>query len=122
MFHLSLPARSFGKRAEKVACSLLKSKGYKIIDRNFRCSFGEIDIIALKDDQTVFVEVKARRSDTFGQPEEAVTSKKLEKITKTIYFYNLVHKNLPRSQKIEVISLVFMGNKVISSRIIQVDY
>jgi len=61
-----------GKYGEQLACRYLISKGYKILERNYDCYAGEIDIIASKDDYIVFVEVKARATNAFGTPSAAV--------------------------------------------------
>ena len=58
----------FGRRGEDAACAYLLRHGYSIIERNYRCRRGEIDIIAAKDGGAVFVEVKTRRSLKFGTP------------------------------------------------------
>ena len=63
----------FGRRGEDAACAYLLRHGYSIIERNYRCRRGEIDIIAAKDGGAVFVEVKTRRSLKFGTPGMAVT-------------------------------------------------
>lgn len=80
-----------GKGAEDLACSYLKDKGYEIIERNYRESVGEIDIICLKDDYIVFVEVKARFDDSFGAPSDYVTSSKIRKIRMTTDIYLQKH-------------------------------
>jgi len=61
-----------GGQAEERACRYLKDLGYEIVARNWRCRFGEIDIVARDRDVLVFVEVKARASGRFGGPEAAV--------------------------------------------------
>ena len=76
-----------GACGEDAACSFLKKKKYKIIERNFRCSGGEIDIIAQKGEDLVFVEVKTRASDKFGTPAEAVTYYKKQNMVKTAKVY-----------------------------------
>ena len=72
--------RLFGNKAERQAAKFLKAKGMTILARQFQTRFGEIDLIACDGDEIVFVEVKARQSDAFGAPEEAVTQTKLRKI------------------------------------------
>ena len=62
----------FGRRGEEAACAYLLRHGYSIVERNYRCRRGEIDIIAAKDGGAVFVEVKTRRSLKFGTPGMAV--------------------------------------------------
>lgn len=69
-----------GIKGELIAASFLLKKGYEILHTNWKAGNKEIDIIALKDDIVVFVEVKTRNSFDFGYPEEAVTAKKQEHI------------------------------------------
>jgi Predicted endonuclease distantly related to archaeal Holliday junction resolvase len=61
-----------GKDGEKIAADFLKKNGYRIIEANFRCAIGEIDIIAREKDSLVFIEVKTRKSRELGFPEQAV--------------------------------------------------
>ena len=61
-----------GETAEERACGLLKSEGYEIVARNWRCRSGEIDVIAREGLILAFIEVKSRRSEAFGGPEGAV--------------------------------------------------
>jgi putative endonuclease len=112
---------AFGKLAEDFAVKLLTNNGYRVIDRNFRSKFGEIDIIAIKDQCLVFVEVKARWSLKFGRPEEAVTPSKLWKIGRTGEYYSLLHPDLPKKLRINVVALEIESGKVSAARIIQVD-
>lgn len=67
---------ALGQWGEEMAASFLISKGYDILGRNIRTSYGEIDLIASKDQQLVFVEVKTRTSTQFGNPEDAVNDEK----------------------------------------------
>lgn len=89
--------RSQGNLGEDRAQEFLTSKGFKILTRNFRSKFGEIDIIAKDKNCIVFIEVKMRSSNVFGTPREAITSKKLEKIALTAAFY-LKSINAEKSQ------------------------
>lgn len=70
----------FGNAAEQDAAAFLKSKGFEILEKQYRNRFGEIDIIAKDGDEIVMVEVKARKDHEFGYPEESVTKSKLRKI------------------------------------------
>jgi len=70
-----------GARGESLAVKALKEKGYRILEKNYRCKLGEIDIIAKDDGVLAFVEVKARRTDRFGDPKLAVTPRKQRKIS-----------------------------------------
>lgn len=67
----------FGVQGEDIAIDYLRSKGYVILDRNWRSGHKEIDIVARKDDIVVFVEVKARANAFYGKPEDAVTRRKM---------------------------------------------
>ncbi len=69
-----------GAKGEEAACSYLKRKGWRIIARNFRCRFGELDIVAAKDGILAFIEVKTRSRDDFGLPREAVNREKQKKL------------------------------------------
>lgn len=80
-------SHTVGKMGENVATEYLIKNGYKIIERNFYCKTGEIDIIALKDKYLVFIEVKTRTNTNYGTPSEAVTKKKLLKLYRTARFY-----------------------------------
>lgn len=113
--------RRFGQLGEDYAVKLLKRKGYKILERNFRAKFGEIDIVAKDGDTLVFVEVKTRWSKKFGLPEEAVTPKKLSKIKRTGEYYSLTHPTLPKKLRIDVVALEVEGGRVTSAKIIKVD-
>ena len=78
-----------GVKGEKLAQEFLKRRGYHILDTNFKCKFGEIDIIATKDDEISFIEVKTRSQDLFGSPAEAVNIAKQRHIYKVAQFYIL---------------------------------
>ncbi|MDI6703646.1 MAG: YraN family protein [bacterium] len=73
---------TIGKKGEEEAVRYLKKRGYRIIERNFRCKLGEIDIIAIDKNYLVFIEVKKRDSSSFGNPLESVDEKKQKQIEK----------------------------------------
>lgn len=79
--------KGFGYRAESLAALWLRLRGYRILERNFRSRFGEIDIIAKKHGVTVFCEVKARSGNMLFSPAQAVDIYKQQKIIKTAYYY-----------------------------------
>ena len=72
--------QEFGLYGEQLACDELERRGYRVLQRRYRTRGGELDIIAKDGEYLVFVEVKARRDDTFGDPEEAVTAQKQTRI------------------------------------------
>jgi putative endonuclease len=80
-----------GKRAEKQAADFLRSHGYQIVEENYRWRGGEIDLIARDGEFLVFVEVKARSSESFGLPEESVNIQKQHKLIRTAQRYLLEH-------------------------------
>ncbi len=69
-----------GRRGEATAAEFLEKAGLRIVDRNWRCPAGEIDLVAVDGSTLVIVEVKTRSSDNFGQPLEAITAGKLERL------------------------------------------
>lgn len=79
--------KQFGTWAEEQTVRYLATKGYKILARNWHCRFGELDIVAKKDQVIHFVEVKARRQFVFGFPEEALTKAKQHKLLMAITGY-----------------------------------
>jgi len=74
------PRRRLGQWGEKVAALYLEAQGLLILERNWRCRGGEIDLVARDGEAVVFVEVKTRRGRDFGAPEEALTPHKAEKL------------------------------------------
>ena len=85
--------RETGLTGENLACQFLVLHGYRILHRNIRCIYGEIDIIAYREKTIHFVEVKTRKSLFFGTPIEAYTLQKRKKIVKT-GFWILHESNL----------------------------
>lgn len=102
----SLHKQRLGKRGEDFACSFLKQIGFRILERNFRKRYGELDIIALDGRILVFVEVKTRVGYDFGTPEEAVTPWKLREVVQMAQFYKSLHPELPESLRIDVVGVV----------------
>ena len=95
-----------GQAGEKAAAALLRREGFKIIERNFRTPLGEIDMIAEEDDVLCFIEVKARRSATYGSPAEAVTLRKQHQIAKVAAVY--MSRNCPegRTCRFDVVTVI----------------
>lgn len=86
---MSLSSKELGKKGEELAVELLEEKGYEIIERNYRFSRGEIDVIAKdpKDGFLAFVEVKTRQNLNFGPPEVAITKSKMRQLRKVAELY-----------------------------------
>ena len=85
--------RQVGDFGEEITSEYLEKNGYRILDRNYAKPFGEIDIIAIKDDLIAFVEVKTRKSDAFAYAAEAVDFYKQQRIRRASQAY-LMEKNM----------------------------
>lgn len=79
--------KKLGKKGENKACRYLRRCGYKIVARNYKNPFGEVDIIAVKKDVTAFIEVKTRLSDKFGMPNEAVNYNRRQRYINGAKYY-----------------------------------
>ena len=94
-----------GQRGEALAANFLQKQGYRILERNFRVKGGEIDIIAQEKNTLVFVEVKARQDNSFGQPEEAINPQKITTIVRTGEYYASCHPELPQELRLDVLAI-----------------
>ena len=97
--------RNTGILGEKLAKDFLKKRGYHIVETNYRCPEGEIDIVAKHKDYLVFVEVRTKKSLEFGSPEESITSAKKERMKATASYYRQAHNNLPLLWRIDVVAV-----------------
>lgn len=104
--------RQTGILGEKLAAELLADKGYRIVETNFRCPEGEIDIVARDADYLVFVEVRAKRSRRFGTPEESITQRKKERIRAAAARYREQHEDLPELWRIDVVAVEMVGARL----------
>ena len=101
-----MDTRDLGKFGEDLACEYLVKNGYKIIGRNYRINFGEIDIIAREGDTLCFVEVKTRRSSDFGEGSEAVATLKKRKLCQTALWYLTQHRMTDAKARFDVVSIL----------------
>ena len=76
-----------GESGESLAAAFLEGRGLRILSRNYRCRFGEIDLVAESGATLVFVEVRARRSDTFGGPAASITAAKRRRLVAAARHY-----------------------------------
>jgi putative endonuclease len=97
--------RETGLMGEKLACEFLGNNGYHIIDRNYRCPEGEIDIVARQQDTLVFIEVRTKTSRKYGTPEESITRVKADRLKTLAARYGQSHKNLPEAWRIDVVAI-----------------
>ena len=101
---------SLGGRGEDLAANFLRSLGYRILERQMRGRYGELDLIALDGESIVFVEVKTRSSSVAGDPTDAITSDKQRKITQSALEYLKRRRWLDRRVRFDVIAILWNGN------------
>jgi putative endonuclease len=94
-----------GILGEKLAGDFLRKRGYRILEANYRCPHGEADLVAEHKDFLVFVEVRTKRSQEFGTPEESITATKKEHLRAVAAHYRQNHDNLPQSWRIDVVAV-----------------
>ena len=103
--------KELGKRGEEVALRFLKKKGYRIIEKNYVCNMGEMDIIAKEKDTLVFIEVKTRTSQEFGPPQLAVNAWKQKQLSKVALNY-LKEKRLEDVKaRFDVVAILLAGKE-----------
>lgn len=103
---------AIGKRGEIEAALFLEKKGYKVLDRNYRCRYGEIDLVARDGHTVVFIEVKTRGSDRFGAPLASVDAKKQKKILLTSQFYIESNRLFDADLRFDVVGIEINGGKL----------
>jgi putative endonuclease len=100
-----------GKEGERIAEQYLKRKGYKLVERNYRCSAGEVDLIVLDRRVIVFVEVKTRTDHGFGTPLEAVQPRKQRKMMQAAQFFLTQKKLHQRDARFDVVGISWPGRE-----------
>jgi putative endonuclease len=103
-----------GKEGEEIASAFLKKNGYRISDINFRCSLGEIDIVARENKTIVFIEVKTRKSKKLGYPEQAVGIRKQKKMSQLALWYLQKRKIADVAARFDVVAITLYpeGNDI----------
>jgi putative endonuclease len=102
--------RETGILGERLACDFLGKNGYRILETNYRCPEGEIDIIAQQEDTLVFIEVRTKRSKQFGSPEESITPTKMKRLRAVAAHYGQNRDGLPASWRIDVVAIQMHRN------------
>ncbi len=97
---------SLGTNGEKRAEVYLRRRGYRIVEKNYRCRLGEIDLIAFKDKTIVFCEVKTRNNKEYGEPYESVTRHKQERLRLLAEIYLQKTKRYDFDCRFDVISIL----------------
>ena len=106
--------RETGTMGEKLACDFLYRNGYDIIETNYRCPEGEIDIVARQGHTLVFVEVRTKTGRWFGRPEESITPLKMARLRTAAARYGESHFGLPEDRRIDVIAIEMSGKGRVS--------
>ncbi|MBP1744015.1 MAG: hypothetical protein H6Q58_993 [Firmicutes bacterium] len=107
--------KDIGSLGEEISENFLIESGYTILERNFRCKTGEIDLIARDGDYICFIEVKTRCGDLFGSPCEAVNYSKQQKISRTAQMYILKKKLYKFCFRFDVIEVILNKENCSSS-------
>ncbi len=101
--------KQLGKMGEKKAADYLERKGYTIIEQNFKCRIGELDIIAMDGKTLVAIEVKTRSNLSYGLPCESITAEKKRHVLRTFSFYTTVNRIRGLDMRIDVIEILSTG-------------
>jgi len=96
-----------GRRGEALAAEALRARGLRIVERNFRCRAGEIDLIALDGRTLVFVEVRSRRGDGAGTPLESVDGRKQARVARVARHYLAARGHRERDVRFDVVGVRF---------------
>ena len=100
-----------GRRGEDLAAQFLSDAGYTVIDRNWRCTRGEIDLVARDGNDMVFIEVKTRSSTAFGHPFEAITTQKLARLKRLAHAWCEAHPHGSRGIRIDAIAVIAAADR-----------
>ncbi len=101
--------RGFGNQGEGAAAQFLERRGYAICARNFRCRYGELDVVAEKDGTICFVEVRMRSSAIWGDPSHTISWSKQRRVVKAALHYLLAHGMKGKMIRFDVVSIVGRG-------------
>jgi putative endonuclease len=101
--------QALGREGERLAELFLKKKGYKLVERNYRCRGGEVDLILLERRVVVFVEVKTRTDDIFGSPFEAVQPRKQRRMILAAQLFLHQKKLHERDARFDVVGISWLG-------------
>ena len=102
---------ALGRAGEEAAARYLTSQGLRIVERNWRCRLGEIDIVASDGDTLVICEVKTRTTDRFGTPLAAVTPTKVRRLRRLAGLWLEAHADRPKRVRLDVVGILLHGPK-----------
>lgn len=99
----------FGRAGEERAAQHLVARGYRVIDRNWRCAQGEIDIVAEHGSHLAVIEVKTRRSVAFGHPFEAIDARKRRRLWRLAHAWIAAHPEIARGREVRLEAIGLIG-------------
>lgn len=108
---MPLNRRKQGSEGEELAAAYLEKEGLKILEQNYRFERGEIDLIAEEGGEIVFIEVKARKSKEYGDPEDSITPQKEERIRAVAEGYLFEHQIEGRPCRFDVVAIEYQNGK-----------
>jgi len=106
-----------GRAGEDRAAVHLERKGWRLLDRNWRCADGELDIVALEDEELVIVEVKTRRGMGFGHPLEAVDARKRARLWRLAMAWAAAHPQIARGREVRLDAIAVLGPEPATAKI-----
>lgn len=109
-----------GRYGEDLAAQYLEDRGYLILERNWRCSLGEIDLIARDKNRIVFVEVKTRNGIGYGHPFEAITANKVSRMRKLVAQWCIQNQQTGVKVRLDAIAVLIRSGKVAVEHLKQV--
>ena len=110
--------KALGDAAEQAAVELLERSGYRVVARNFRCAWGEVDVVAERGELLCFVEVRMRSTAAWGDPAHTVSWAKQRKVAKAALHYLLEREDAPRRMvRFDVVSVVGRGAQAVVEHI-----
>lgn len=95
-----------GQSGESIALAYLEVRGFRLVERNWNCRLGEIDLIVEREGETRFIEVKLRRSMTYGYPEASITGLKLRHLGRAIECWMNAQTNPPRRYQVDAVAIL----------------
>lgn len=102
---MSTKRRDTGRLGEGLARDFLRKRGFRILETNYRCPEGEVDIIARHKDFLIFVEVRTKTGQGFGSPEESITEAKKKRLIAAAYHYRQAYASSPPLWRIDFVAV-----------------
>lgn len=102
--------RQVGLAGEEAARLYLEKQGYKVIERNYRCPLGELDLIALDERTTVIIEIRAKTGLSYGSPEESITADKGRRLLRLAQYYLKSKSKTDAPSRIDLVAVMLNNN------------